>query len=43
MLGLVVECQPIEAFQSILELIVPHNAFTLTLDHDMKVQTVQNK
>ena len=42
-LGLIVECRPIESSPSILELNVPQTSFTSTIGMDMKVQSVETK
>jgi transcriptional regulator with PAS, ATPase and Fis domain len=42
-LGLVVECRPIEAVPSILELEVPQVSFTSTVGMDMKIQSVDTQ
>ena len=42
-LGLIVECRPIEASPSILELSVPQSSFTSTVGMDMKIQSVDTK
>jgi PAS domain S-box-containing protein len=42
-LGLIVECRPIEASPSILELSVPQVSFTSTVGMDMKIQSVDTR
>lgn len=42
-LGLIVECRPIESSPSILELNVPQISFTSTVGMDMKIQSVDTK
>ena len=42
-LGLIVECRPIEAIPSILELEVPQISFNTTLGLDMKIQSVDTE
>ena len=42
-LGLIVECRPIEAVPSILELEVPQISFTSTVGLDMKIQSVDTE
>ena len=42
-LGFIVECRPIEAVPSILELEVPQISFTSTVGLDMKIQSVDTE
>ena len=43
MLGLIVECRPIDSSPAILELNVPQSSFTSTIGLDMKIQSVDTR
>ena len=42
-LGMIVECRPIESSPSVLEINAPQTSFTTTLGLDMKVHSVETK